>query len=222
MRMKLSWNMTFSYFRPSFSLHTKCLSLFLCSSDNIWMEAFNGKKQNIVRSIRNLSQVTKHLTSTLLLPGPCPHQSVPVEMDESMTSSSLDQAWPPPCRQCTGHTEISKCSDGQMSKAPLVVHQWKPSESQCYREPKEDYHAATCHSLPAGIWPHDVKDQMKLCEQDVRFSHSTPSTHYPQECTIEESLEPPLPLMSDDPAQYPAARLTGQCLQWHHNTSQKD
>ncbi|XP_026880026.2 adapter protein CIKS isoform X1 [Electrophorus electricus] len=34
----------------------------------------------------------------------CPHQSAPVEMDESMTSSSLNLAWPA-CRQCTTHAD---------------------------------------------------------------------------------------------------------------------
>lgn len=37
----------------------------------------------------------------LVIPGPCPHHSIPVEMDESMTPSSLDLALFSPCSRCT-------------------------------------------------------------------------------------------------------------------------
>ncbi|XP_070782119.1 E3 ubiquitin ligase TRAF3IP2 [Enoplosus armatus] len=155
--------------------------------------------------------------------GPCPHQGVPVEMDESMTSSSLDLAWPPSCKQCSGHTETGKgpqehgCE--QAREAAHDVGQWRRPEPY-QREP-----VAACRAAPqprfippkqpeqmnhAGVWPHGLREQALLYERDLVVS-------YPQHRPVEEaeSLEPPLPLMSDAncthyvPPRYPAARMPG-------------
>lgn len=172
----------------------------------------------------------------LLLPGPCPHQSVPVEMDESMTSSSLELAWPPSCKQCSGHAETSKRpqdehADEQTRKAAL--NQWGLPESQYYHEPRAVSHAAPqprftrpTHSgqrnppHPAGVWPRGLREPVLLYKQDYMVSNSRGPSHYSQDRPVEEaeSLEPPLPLMSDGncthrfPTQYSAACMPGQCL----------
>ncbi|XP_062407281.1 E3 ubiquitin ligase TRAF3IP2 [Sardina pilchardus] len=50
-------------------------------------------------------------------PVPCGHRSLPVEMDESMTSSSLNLAWSA-CQQCL--------TPGQPSHAPQIPDEWSP------------------------------------------------------------------------------------------------
>lgn len=175
----------------------------------------------------------------ILISGPCRHQSVPVEMDESMTSSNLDLAWPPPCLQCSGHTETSKRlqehGDEQVRGEAHNAGRWRIPESQYHHEPKEAFHAAPqpClippthsgqmrHPHPADFWPNGLSEQLLRYERDSMAHHSKdfaspskyPQHHSPEEA---ESLEPPLPLVSDGNythyvrSRYSAGRMTGQC-----------
>ncbi|XP_074471787.1 E3 ubiquitin ligase TRAF3IP2 isoform X2 [Sebastes fasciatus] len=169
--------------------------------------------------------------------GPCPHRSVPVEVDESMTSSSLDLAWPPSCKQCSGHTETSRTPQEHSYKpaggAANNVDQWSlPESTQHQHEPR-----AACHPTPeprfmpamhsglmkplhpADVWPHGFREQVPLYEQDLMDNHSrgfAGPSDWPQEHSVEEAehLEPPLSLKSEScthygPSQYPAARMPG-------------
>ncbi|KAM7394999.1 hypothetical protein PAMA_006647 [Pampus argenteus] len=117
------------------------------------------------------------------LKGLCPHQSVPVEMDESMTSSSLDLAWPPHCQQCSRHTETNKRPPDQGCKQTRGVDQWR---------------------LPnlAGVLPHGYREPLYVQDPVVNPSRSFPSpSNWPQDRSVEEAecLDIPLPLMSDGP-----------------------
>ncbi|XP_042360039.1 E3 ubiquitin ligase TRAF3IP2 [Plectropomus leopardus] len=168
--------------------------------------------------------------------GPCPHQSVPVEMDESMTPSSLDVAWPPPCKQCSGQTNTGKTPQEHGYEQATAAHdagQRRLPESQCQPEPRAVPHAApqpffnlSTHPgqmnapHPAGVWPHGLREQAPLYEQDLRVNHSRgfagPSNRLQDHCAEkEEFLEPPFSLKSVDncahyvPSRYPAARLPG-------------
>lgn len=195
----------------------------------------------------NLPSLSKYLSERsanlffrwLLLSGPCPHQSVPVEMDESMTSSSLDLAWPPSCKQCRGHTETSgqrplACGGEQDGGTAHDVGQWRTPESRYQLEPGAACHAAPRPRFippaysehmnplhPAGVWPpHGLREQAPLYQRDLEVVHgrglASPS-NYPQEGSLEESLEPAFQLMSDFncshfvPPRYPAPRVPGQC-----------
>ncbi|XP_031141520.1 adapter protein CIKS [Sander lucioperca] len=161
--------------------------------------------------------------------GLCPHQSVPVEMDESMTSSSLDLALPASCKQCSGHTETSKRlqeHDYERARgAANNVSQWRLPESLHQHEPR-----AACYVAPeprfippthsggqfADVWPHGLREQAPLYVQDFMVNQSrgfASSSNWPQDHSVEEAeyLEPPLSLKSGVnysncvPSQYPAA-----------------
>lgn len=199
------------------------------------MDSFKGRKQNLVDSqqpwiCQNVWVKCKPVfLCWLLLSGPCPH---PVEMDESMTSSSLDLAWPPSCKQCSGPTETTErpqehgCE--QVRGAAHDVVQWRLPESQYPEEPRAACHAAPqprfmppTHSgqmnppHPAGVWHHGLREQPLIYERDLIVNHrrGLAGPNYPQDRSVEaESLEHPLPLMSDRaPSRYPAARMPGQC-----------
>ncbi|XP_022626163.1 adapter protein CIKS [Seriola dumerili] len=171
--------------------------------------------------------------------GPCPHQSVPVEMDESMTSSSLDLVWPPSCEQCSGHTETSRRPQDYDTEPPgggaHDVRQRRLPESQRQHEPRAAGHAAPDPRFvpqthpgqvnpphPAIVWPHGLRE-IQLYERGRMLNpcrgFAGPS-NWPQHCSVEEveSLEAPLPLVSDfnwtydGPSQHPAAhRQPAQC-----------
>ncbi len=158
-----------------------------------------------------------------------------------MTSSNLDLAWPPPCKQCSGHTETSKkLQEHGCEQARGAAHdlgQWRLPESHYREEPRAACHATPqprfappTHSgqmkppQPAGVWRHGLREQALMYEWDLmvndRRGLADPS-NYPQNCSVEEaeSLEHPLPLMSDRaPSQHPAARMPGQCYQQKHET----
>ena len=166
----------------------------------------------------------------LLLSGHCPHQSIPVEMDESMTASGLDLAWPAFCKQCSGHTETSKRPQEhayeEVRVAQHSVGQWRlPENQQQQHEPRAA--PQPCFILPtqprqtdpAGVWPPDFRKQALLYEQDLRHRSFAGPSDWPQHHSVEEpeSLEPPCTLKSENlytlcvPPRLPAARMPGQC-----------
>ncbi|XP_062292960.1 E3 ubiquitin ligase TRAF3IP2 [Scomber scombrus] len=161
--------------------------------------------------------------------GPCPHQSVPVEMDESMTSSSLDLAWPHPCQQCSGDTESSKRQPNQGCERTGGVDQWRLPQDHHRPDPRTSIHTAPeshfvsqIHSgqmtppNPADVGPHAYRYvRAPLVEQRRGFAGSS-NWHQGHSVEEAESLEPPLPLMSDIncphyiPQLHPAARVPAQ------------
>ncbi|KAL7388837.1 hypothetical protein ABVT39_021478 [Epinephelus coioides] len=155
--------------------------------------------------------------------GPCPHQSVPVETDERMTSSSLDLAWPPPCNQCSGHTETSKRPQEhgyeQVKGSAHSAGQWRLPQShrQHQLEPRTAHHAVPQPRFllpshlgqmdpldPAGVWLRGLRQQqMSLYDQDYMVNHSRDfagPSNWPQDHSVEEEefLEPPQSLKSND------------------------
>ena len=158
-----------------------------------------------------------------------------------MTSSNLDLAWPPPCLQCGRHTETSKMpqehGDEQIRGEAHNAGRRRIPESQYHHEPKEAFHAAPqpClippthsgqmrHPDPADFWPNGLNEQFLRYERDSMAHHSkdfASASKYLQHNSLEEaeSLEPPLPLVSDSNythyvrSPYSAGRMTGQC--WH-------
>lgn len=156
-------------------------------------------------------------------------------MDESMTSSNLDLVWPAPCKKCSEQREPSKelqDEHGYQQTSKAALNQWKILESQCHHEPRKANHAVpkpcfinptnsrhmtTTH--PAGVWLHGDRKQVLLYKQNYLTSNSKSPLHYSKDQPVEdtESLDPPLPLKSDDnftccvPRPYSAAGMAGQC-----------
>lgn len=169
---------------------------------------------------------------------PCPHRSVPVEMDESMTPSSLDLALPSYCNQCSGHTEPSKRPQDRGCEPPEEaahdVSQLRPPESQYQHESRGAYQAypelrfiPPTHSgqmkppHPADDWRHGLRDQAQLYEWDHIGNQRrciAGNSSWSQDHSVEEAecLETPLPLMSDmnymHPSRYTAAGMPVQCV----------
>ncbi|XP_060908675.1 E3 ubiquitin ligase TRAF3IP2 isoform X2 [Labrus mixtus] len=151
--------------------------------------------------------------------GPCPHMSVPVEMDESMTSSGLDLALAPSCKQCSEDAETARrpqehaCEE--YDAAAPDARQWRPPESQ-YQPPFiPPQHSGQMNSPRlAEVWQRGLGERASLYEQDLVVNHSR---GFAQGRSVEEaeSLEPPLSLISDAnsphyvPPRHPAARMPG-------------
>ncbi|KAF3844244.1 hypothetical protein F7725_013585 [Dissostichus mawsoni] len=166
------------------------------------------------------------------LKGGCPHQSVPVEMDESMTPSSLELACPPPCRQCSGHTVITRsqiqASHEQAGGAAHTEGPWRLPEKQLQLQPRAE---PPLHLMPphhADVRLHGLREQSPLYGRDLLVNHTrgfVGNSDWPQHYSVEEDerLEPPLTLRSGDnftdyvPPPHPAARMPGQNqFLWRH------
>lgn len=59
--------------------------------------------------------VSDHFLFSFLTEVSCPHLSLPVEMDESMTSSSLNLAWPV-CQECSVHFDDVTPARGDITR----------------------------------------------------------------------------------------------------------
>ncbi|KAM4633653.1 E3 ubiquitin ligase TRAF3IP2 isoform 2-T2 [Polymixia lowei] len=152
--------------------------------------------------------------------GPCPHRSTPIETDESMTSSTLDLAWPSSCQQCSGHTETSERPGDEglepnrvtLGSAGQGTHrggQWEQpsrqhpgwpqpeSRASCYLDPQSS-RVPTNNSGPmiipeiAGIWPQACREGRAYERVFAGFPN------WPRDHSVDEAefLELPLPLMS--------------------------
>ncbi|XP_041814742.1 E3 ubiquitin ligase TRAF3IP2 [Chelmon rostratus] len=164
--------------------------------------------------------------------GPCPHHSVPVEMDERMTSSNLDLAWPPPCEQCSGHAETSRPQEHGYEggeRAARGVGQGRLPESQNHEEPIAACHTALPHFTlsthsgqmnrphPAAAWPPGLRQPYQQDHMVYPSQGFANPSSFPQERSVEEaeSLEPPFPLMSEVnctqyvPPRHLGARMPG-------------
>ncbi|KAM8831491.1 uncharacterized protein traf3ip2a isoform 2-T2 [Spinachia spinachia] len=157
----------------------------------------------------------------------CPHQRVPVETDESMTSSSLDLAWPLSCKQCCGRTENSRRESRHNMGAAHSAGQWSLPEGHHHQEPAAASHVAPhpCFvtparlgksQLPAGVWHCDLREQAPLYKRDPMGDHSrgfAEASDWLQGPSVGEAepFEPPFSLKSQDnhthsvPSQYKAA-----------------
>ncbi|KAM3603491.1 uncharacterized protein V6R79_023411 [Siganus canaliculatus] len=153
--------------------------------------------------------------------GRCLHRSVPVEMDERMTSSCQDLAW----QECSEHTESSLAPQEPDYEGTepntghrLRGHQHPHGSRTFFQAPPEHYFvpAAQSGQMTAHGWLQTK--QMPRYDPDLVDCHNRGTASppkYPQEWSVEDSLEPPLPLMSDfnythcAPSQYPAAHIPG-------------
>lgn len=149
-------------------------------------------------------------------------------MDESMTSSSLDLAWPHPCQQCSGDTVSSKRQLTQGCEQTGGVDQWRLPQDYHQPDPRAAIHTAPephfvsqIHSgqvtppNPAGVWSHAYR-YVRAPLVDQRRGFAGPSNWH-QDHSVEESLEHPLPLMSDVncphyiPPLHPTPRVPARC-----------
>ncbi|XP_058470419.1 E3 ubiquitin ligase TRAF3IP2 isoform X1 [Solea solea] len=150
--------------------------------------------------------------------GPCPHRSVPVEIDERMTSTSLDLVLPPNCQQCSGHTESNSESKSNSSSNRQQHYDCEPLIPENHHQSRVPSHAAAeprithCGQMraprPAGVWPNGLRERTPLYQSHSMGNHSRNwSQDWSQDCSAER-LETPLPLMSDIVAsQYPVAHM---------------
>ncbi|XP_060769519.1 E3 ubiquitin ligase TRAF3IP2 [Neoarius graeffei] len=133
---------------------------------------------------------------------PCPHLSLPVEMDESMTSSSLNLAWPA-CQKCsvraddiTHPSNYIMISDDREGGGPDACLRDRASGLAPRVATPTQRGASDIHRL------HDPLGGMVRLHQEFALARF-PERGYimghrwnvPSE--VEESLEPPLPLRSD-------------------------
>lgn len=156
-------------------------------------------------------------------------------MDERMTSSNLDLAWPPPCEQCSGHAETSRPQEHGYEggeRAARGVGQGKLPESQNHEEPIAACHTTLPHFTlsthsgqmnrphPAAAWPPGLRQPYQQDHMVYPSQGFANPSSFPQERSVEEaeSLEPPFPLMSEVnctqyvPPRHLGARMPGQCV----------
>ncbi|KAK5853403.1 hypothetical protein PBY51_007190 [Eleginops maclovinus] len=163
------------------------------------------------------------------LKGVCSHRSVPVEMDESMTPSSLDLAWPPPCRQCSEHTVITRsqiqASHEQAGGTAHTGGPWRLPEKKLQHQPRAvpppSHSGQVKPPHHADVWLHGLREQSPLYGRDLMLDQDrgfVGNSDWPQHYSLEEEerLDPPLTLRSGDnftnyvPSLHPAARMPGQ------------
>ncbi|XP_008310874.1 adapter protein CIKS [Cynoglossus semilaevis] len=149
--------------------------------------------------------------------GPCRHQSVPVEMDESMTPSSLDLLWPPVCNQCSRSAESSK-----MSNTEEKIAEKRTLPKTCYQQSSRIASQAFLnHRFATQVQPEQMnathqRQQMPVNDRQYMPNNSRgvagPSDWF-NDCSTEDAhhLEAPLPLQSvNNPSLYPLAHLPNQ------------
>lgn len=143
-------------------------------------------------------------------PGHCPHRSVPVEMDESMTSACLDLVLPPACQQC----RRSAPAHNQQQQRQLSYQQPDqagPCDGRLYVECGAS-RSSTSLVIRAQQRPHPARLLPRGQREGEREGgggggRSGPHYHQDGEPSIysrygpvedeDESLERPLPLVSD-------------------------
>ncbi|KAF7643263.1 hypothetical protein LDENG_00242570 [Lucifuga dentata] len=136
--------------------------------------------------------------------GPCPHRSIPVEMDESMTSFFLDLS----CQQCSGFAETPQRPRAPAGGSGPVPHRWKRPEAPW--EDVDQYQQEVPAPVPGFLTaarpglhgtPHAFREEAPY-EHDPHQIHQrgfVGPSEWPQDRSAEEAerLESPFPLMSD-------------------------
>ncbi|XP_057679135.1 E3 ubiquitin ligase TRAF3IP2 [Corythoichthys intestinalis] len=148
--------------------------------------------------------------------GFCPHQSVPVEVDENMTPSSPGLDWPPNCQQCSGPGN-SRIWDqtGDMNihvNRERLLQRYFQSVSKISPPPSDPFFNPQNTDIQgAYVW---------LPRQEGNHHSSFNKRQNSSESSVNEAdgLEQPLPLISDTnagyyvPPRYPAAHAPGHCF----------
>ncbi|KAF7694527.1 E3 ubiquitin ligase TRAF3IP2 isoform X2 [Silurus meridionalis] len=133
----------------------------------------------------------------------CPHLSLPVEMDELMTSSSLNLAWPV-CQKCSMHVDVtcprnvgnSECEDACLRGRASGLNVNRPAFTV-----SPEFGASRIrplHSPSGNVGRRLLEDELSEDVSSVFPGAGYGARHHwnvPSE--DEESLEPPLPLCSD-------------------------
>lgn len=151
--------------------------------------------------------------------GHCPHRSVPVEMDESMTCSSLDLVLPPACQQCL-------CSARTHQQQQQQQRQHGYQQTQRPGPGDHGFYLESGAAPPGGLLlrlaqqnPHPAHLQPRgggAAGGPGYHQHSSPYSHHGPVEDEDQSLERPLPLVSNSnqghwvQAQHPAAPPPGQ------------
>ncbi|XP_061560272.1 E3 ubiquitin ligase TRAF3IP2 isoform X1 [Phycodurus eques] len=146
--------------------------------------------------------------------GLCPHQSIPIEVDESMTASSLDLDWPPNCQQCSGPGNSRSWEEtGEMNihvNRERLLRRYFQSAPKTTTPPTADL-----ASIPA---MHGGSVGLPRQEQNHTCGIMGPEKWPGCSVNVADGLEPPLPLMSDAyaaqhvPSRYPAPYIPCQWL----------
>lgn len=134
--------------------------------------------------------------------GPCPHRSIPVEMDERIAVSSVDLAFLPSCNQCGRHEESSR--EAEKNGYYRDMHGMGPGRLPeglgrdgrgAASQACVDHHFMPQQAVHPG---HLVRGQQPYYKGDPMDDHRS-LTYPPDRVSFEEaeSLEPPLPLMSN-------------------------
>lgn len=134
---------------------------------------------------------------------PCPHLSLPVEMDELMTSSSLNLAWPA-CQKCSARGDDSVVNDERRVECPNACLRGRAlglkgnGPALPVATPTE-LGASRMHYLQRALGGavrlprlplQNVSEMFPEAGYGVEHQRNVPSED-------EESLEQPLPLRSD-------------------------
>ncbi|XP_017293429.1 E3 ubiquitin ligase TRAF3IP2 [Kryptolebias marmoratus] len=152
---------------------------------------------------------------------PCSHRSIPVEMDERMTAPGADVAWLPLCKHCSGNEETGREAENLGWEPPqrgLCDPGLRRPREDCYEHEAGAAHRAFLdpHLVPsaaahprqarpphcADVSAHFARQQQPLYRQELLSDPRTGlGSHLNWTCghSVEdaESLEPPLPLMSN-------------------------
>jgi hypothetical protein len=160
----------------------------------------------------------------LLLSDSCRHRSIPVETDESMTSSTLNLALPLDCGQCSEHrkrpTEEAWFSPevtvNDVGQVEYPKDSWRTSTEDPLGNLRPQFRTPSLHQKdlfphtpdPVDLRLHSYRERAQWTE-DFSFSGihrrgtkgfpGPPSWPLPQDCNLEgaEHLESPLSLRSD-------------------------
>lgn len=166
------------------------------------MDPFKGRKAQTqsYQLAKNaiFSEVSKNLLIfSILLSGPCPHHSIPVEMGETLDLERL-----PPCEQCNAHTETVKRLEAREFEPPQRAAQ----QVFLSKFPENQYKHQFCINSPAAplsghvnapftedFWHVSLRQKVQYKQGPIGPS----SQHWSHSVDDAEYLEPPQPLKSD-------------------------
>lgn len=159
-------------------------------------------------------------------------------MDERMMAPSADVAWPLSCKLCRGNEEASRMTESRGREPPrrelwdsaFSRDNWYKHEEGAAHRAFLNPHVGPSAAVHPGqvrspyftdVWPHSTKEQQQLLNRrellsDPRRGPGNSSNwalgHSMEEA---ESLEPPLPLVSNiNCERYAAPHMPGECSSW--------
>lgn len=149
--------------------------------------------------------------------GPCPHRSIPVEMDEKMTPSNLDLVLPSSCQECVGQKQRSGRPLGSSRRPTEDTYPHAdphPPQWRVQQVPRAAFHPEPEPWFMVPSQPGHPRLQGPPYHQDQSRRYTGPS-NWTQDQSVDPSLEHPHTLRSMDnhayyaPQGHPAPRITG-------------